>query len=121
MKKELTKNEALQKCRDMWNEIAVITEEEKYCLTKEEYFSRKGIPDDDIPLVRCYCCEYSLQTNGDCSNCPLNFPKNPYIPGCLSRYSPYHLWGEAIFNEDWKSADYYARQIANLPENPDCK
>lgn len=120
--KELTKTEALRECRSMWNEIADITEKERYCLTKGEYFSRKDIPDDDIPINYCYCCEYGSQIDGDCSNCPLNFPRNRFgKPDCFSRYSPYHLWNKACCCLDWESAAYYARQIANLPENPNCK
>ena len=118
--KELTKTEALQKCRDMWNEITNITEEEKYCLTKEKYFSRKGISDDDIPTNYCYCCEYASQTSDDCSNCILNFGINKGC-ACLKESSPYYLWSMACIRGDWESATKYARQIANLPENPNCK
>ena len=104
MKKELTKNEALQKCRDMWNEIADIIEEENRCLTKREYFSRKGISGNDVPIAECYCCQYDSQVASDCFSCPLSFPKKEDgQPSCTLESSPYYLCREATYNGDWES------------------
>lgn len=57
---ELTEREAITKTQEMWKELAETGE------TKGEYFTRKGIGDDDQPCCGCYLCEFSEV----CDDCP---------------------------------------------------
>jgi len=91
--KKLTKREALEKCRDMW----------QYLADNSNVDDKKSVPQvrKDNPYLRCYCCEYAIQQSHDkcfsCSICP------------LSRYwhSKRHISCElSSLNRGWTSWQY---------------
>lgn len=109
---KLTREEAIQKTRDMWNGMADMMETKNEIITKEEYLCSTLSADEKkhLPQYMCYCCEYDKQFSNNCRMCPIYWPE-----GCLcgSIYSPYFGFENAV---DVKSAIKYAREIANLPE-----
>lgn len=127
MNMELTKAEAIANHRKMWNWIADETLRRKRCVTKFEYFGAFGIT--NIPISRCYCCEYDYSvskiTMAQCTNCPILWNNSERIMSdkCLHKYFKgddqglFSMWRNAIhIDYDYKEAAELARQIANLPE-----
>lgn len=120
--KGLTKERAIELHRQLWNYIADESERKGQIITKEEAF----IHFMWSPFVKagCWCCEYDLQFGKwDCSHCPIKWPANR----CVSSQSPFRHWRmvrntDAVLignhKENLKEAIKYAREIANLPENP---
>ena len=116
---ELTRKEAIQKCRDMWNWIADETQKRGRVVKKEEYFLEHGFEE---PEHDCYLCEYTAQEDEgrrvDCYMCPFNFGVDGRY-ACENPETPYKKWWYAITNMEESTiaeiADF-ARQIANLPE-----
>lgn len=117
----LTRKEAIQKCRDMWNWIADETEKLGRIVKKEEYFEKHGL---QVPEHYCYLCEYTLDEDDfdcrtvDCWECPLNFGVEGRY-ACENPESPYKQWWYAITNlEESTIAEIagLAREVANLPE-----
>lgn len=114
---KLTRREAIERTRDMWNWIANKTLECEIIVGKLDYFKENGIK--DIPNCACYLCEYGGESENKCKRCPLEFLKNnndEIIP-CCDDDSPYRKWYYVgVFDEDYRLAAKYAREIANLPE-----
>lgn len=117
---KLTREEAIERTRDMWNWIANKTLEREIIVTKWSYFIENGIDIDDIPVSECYLCEYSEQYgvyDAKCKYCPLKFTSETKSFGCLNDDSPFNKWDEVRFAcGDYELAAKYAREIANLPE-----
>ena len=116
---ELTRAEAIQKCRDMWSWIADETEKLGRIVKKEEYFLEHDLEE---PENDCYLCEYTLQGDAggcvECYMCPLDFGVDT-IYACENPVTPYKKWWYAITNmEEYTLEEIagFARQVANLPE-----
>ena len=132
---ELTKKQAVENHRKMWNWIAdqlerddntkdVIDLKEAYC--KENNYSL---------IHDCFCCEYAKSAyreydKNNCLYCPILWgsenhsnnlishycePKGSLNSNMLSWYKAYKLSSA----RQYKEASEIARQIANLPERPD--
>lgn len=110
----LTREEAIENHRKMWNWIADETELWQRKVYKEDYFEKNKIK--NAPYLKCYCCEYNIRNNrlycGE--NCIVNWENTDIIENtkdCTNSY--YEDW---CCEEDWQEAARLARIIANLPE-----
>lgn len=98
--------------RKMWNWIADETLRLKRKVEKFEYFEAMGIPEDEIPINRSYCCAYDMKCMENsnyiialwCENCPIDW----------NSIMKKHMCQSDIDN--YKEAVRLARIIANLPE-----
>ena len=125
MKKELTREEAIQEHRKMWTWIAEETLKQKRKVTKEDYFLHFQIK--DIPKGNCYLCEYTFQfiEKSDlkfiihCSFCPVYWasPEITGIPATCS-FNAFYRWKEIKDDEFYQEASELAMEIANLPVKP---
>ena len=105
----LTKEQAIENHRKMWNWIADETLKRKRVVRKDEYFIEKGI---SVVQCWCYCCEYSTDNSYiDCDKCPIQWKNG------LCEAGEYDDWRAACFKENYKKAAKLARIIANLPES----
>lgn len=119
--KRLTKQDAIQHHRKMWNWIANETERRKRKVWKSEYFEAMGISGSDIPDGMCYCCEFDRQQNkicGKCIACPIDWNSKVSKHMCTDKYGYdenglFMLW---FCSWNWKTAARLAREIAELPE-----
>lgn len=108
----LTKEQAIENHRKMWNWIADETLKQKRIIRKKEYFSANNISSSCIPFYECYCCEYSTKNcRRDCSKCPIKWENGDCIAGEFSD------WTEACIVNNYTKAAKLARIIAYLPEN----
>lgn len=127
----LTKEEAIQKHRELWNKIHGMTLRERTIIYKYRALRELGYhyPSPASPTNMCWACEYDAQKKrvevkgfhfvGDCSNCLLTIPvkDNPSsVVPCMWEDSPYTMWGNA---RHYITAAYWAKVIADLPVNPD--
>ncbi len=109
---EITKSEAIENHRKMWNWIADETLKQKCVVDKQDYFETHEMT--DIPFSYCYCCEYACR---ECSHCPIDWGGE--FGGCVSRDNIdderglYILWCK---EPDYIKAAELAKQIAELPE-----
>ena len=90
--KILTKLEALEKSSILWHEIA----KKGYC-DKRDYFTSNNIPEREIPLFKCYLCQYVKVLVGkiNCIFCPVIWGgKGIHFRFCGRKYSPYKKWGK---------------------------
>lgn len=126
----MTKREALEKCKDQWQHIhaqlenyAVMAESPgvrieigMYTL-KQDYFRDEETPPCDIPVNRCFLCQYVMDTTHTkpcsfglkCSKCPLAgyaWSQCQDDPDSL-----YRLCGDAIERYDYKEAAKHAQTI----------
>ena len=122
----LTKEEAIKRHRQLWNYIADESERQGRIITKAEAFIYFGWP----RYVRsfCWCCEYDKKFidesySNQCLNCPIKWPNER----CKSDESPFSHYINAKNDNDYRfychkenveKAVKAARDIANLPENP---
>ena len=109
---QLTRDEAIRKCRDMWNWIADETEKRKFVVKKHEYFE----DGDEEPLNYCFLCEYVAARR--CEKCPIDFGSWGNV-ACEDLDSPYCWWKVEAERNNWQEAAKLAREIANLPERED--
>lgn len=118
----LTKQEALENHRKMWNWIAVETLKRGRKVYKHEYFKKHR--DLLKPAHECYCCEYHEEicySQGyrtyPCSlDCPIIWNVSQGVSTCMgynTAYLEYLLSPKA----NWKYAGVMAFIVANLPEN----
>ena len=116
----LTREQALNEHRKMWNWIADETEKRGYKVSKRDYLYRKrGF--HELLFNDCFCCEYALSAmkkgaDTTCSMCPIDWgidETGKHIT-CLS--SVYDKWNNAT---NPINAAQLARQIAELPERTD--
>ena len=127
--KELTKQEAVENHRKMWNWIADETLKRKRKVTKAEYFCEMNVDEDCIPLFTCYCCEYGDQKSNfrrpasrcvsKCKHCPLDWKSEIDDLMCINKYKDGDfkgLFGKLDFETDYKKCAELAREIANLEE-----
>lgn len=135
---DLTKQQAIEEHRKMWNWIAehgwevyknnpniMYLSDIKSCYISKIY----GLENNIFPTNDCFCCEYAIeQSGGDlynkCKRCPIDWGLRAATPCVTKRNnyeSPYvklsNLFSddskENVNEEEFKSL---ALQIANLPE-----
>ena len=117
----LTIIESLENCIEMWEWLRVNPDKDK-----EDYFKSKNIDKSDIPIYRCYACQYAAeQANADmnllerrgildsvCKFCPFkNWSKQFRTEACEDSLSYFADWIEAINDEEHAC---YAGQIVDL-------
>lgn len=110
--KNMTKQEAIEKHRELWSWIAEQTRILKRYVSKRDYFYRDGewCNAADIPFGCCYCCEYAnTQPPGSCESCPVEW-NGGY---CNEEMSEYTGWRKA---KTWEESARWADRIARLPE-----
>lgn len=103
----MTRKEAIENHRKMWNWIADETVKQRRKILKSEY------PFYDTKTLRsnCFLCEY---TNGDCNVCPFEWPADTCYGDVEGNIALYILW---LDEECLQKRAEYAREIANLPED----
>jgi hypothetical protein len=78
----LTKQEAIENHRKMWNWIADELEKKRESNAgvvdtisiKMDYFLHNKISPNNIPSAYCYCCEYAKAKDGHCTDrCPIDW------------------------------------------------
>lgn len=122
----LTKQQAIEKHRQMWNWIADETLKRKCKIIKMDYFNENLDKNEEPPLVSCYACQYSAEQRGIisfsenmCQFCPIDWHSDSSCTMCMDKdeHSFYNntfaAWNET---NDWKKAAELAREIAELPE-----
>jgi hypothetical protein len=122
----LTKQEAIEKHRKMWNWIADELEKGnayKYYISRFEFLQTEPlklayfteIKEYDFPIAGCYCCEYARRGKSTiCKDCPLDWPGGK----CVGENGLYRKINIECVEKNYTEAAKLARQIANLPENP---
>lgn len=114
----LTREQAIELHRDMWNWIADEVEKIKKVVDiwkyKENYCKANGY----IRVKHfCFLCEY---TRGECSLCPLDWESEAFAYMCEKKddYDKNHggLWLRCLDAETWEEQATFARKIANLTE-----
>ena len=115
---KLTKSEAIANHRKMWNWIADETLKRKGRVAKSVYFEAHGVRVLDIPLSRCYCCEYVNNRNcADCSDCPIDwggkYGSCTDINILNNEKGLFSLWCD---ESDYIKSAELAKRIAELPE-----
>lgn len=121
----LTKEEAIEWHRKMWNWIADQYKEGSKRTVwdlKETFCFKNGI--DDL-INDCFCCDYASNYSSDnctpeCGKCPIVWNRlNNHHCYCDSKYALYRkivdLTEESCSIDDTKKAEELARKIANLP------
>lgn len=106
---QLTKEQAIQEHRKMWNWIA-----DQYEQGSENHVSE--LKDTYLKLndfygiaMNCFCCEYDNQNEGSCIDCPLTWSNGL----CFNDGSEYDRITSIL---NFKERAIIAKQIANLPE-----
>ncbi len=112
---ELTRRQAIQRCRDVWKDLAKTGAKDK----------------EKLPGVRydCWLCEYILQLYGfrmtkwyrsglTCDRCPFDWPGvDPESNVNPCEQSLYRAW-RLTDSKDFKARKNLAAQIAALPLKP---
>lgn len=122
---KLTREEAIEKHRALWREIARDLEENPSDCTpkiKEAVLARLSPNDAGLVLNNCYLCHYAeYQSFGTCYRrchfCPLNKEVSSLLDECLGG-----LWlqfNKAILRYNIEEAIRLAKEIAELPERSD--
>lgn len=113
----MTKQEAIKEFKKQYNWMADETEKRERIVEKKEYFKENGLKE---VCNHCYCCEYVDQfSSGEpCKNCPIDWGVISGEAQCVDG-----LYGVFYYlrHGDWQTASKIAREIANLPENPNAK
>lgn len=125
----ITKEQAIQEHRKMWNWIADETEKTRVRHTKLNYILNNTTMHDRLYLIEhasCFCCVYGhnkhmqdCHSGSKCDHCPLEWGSDLDRYMCTSMYSPndgkglYTKWYDA---PNIETTVKYARQIANLPK-----
>lgn len=107
----MTKQEAIENHRAMWNWIADQIEQRKQAqnITELKYYYIHYIS-EEYALYDCFCCEYDYEHGFNfCTHCPLVWPDGK----CGV------LFGTCYACSDYMGQAMFARQIANLPERKD--
>lgn len=120
--KKLTREEAIELHKKMWNWIADETERTGLLISKSDYFMLAGAQCRSIPAHTCYCCEYdrhrnSLNHNGRCKYCPLDWGSKCNLLMCIYKEKKGDnngLYARWLRTQDIKERVKLARQIANL-------
>lgn len=116
----MTKQEAIENHRKMWNWIADETLKRERKVYKSEYFAEIHGGHRINIISDCFCCQYDFEClKGNCISCPIIFSRLDKLRlNCMSIGSPYKHWRET-YNYDYTNASIYAKIIADLPERED--
>lgn len=133
--KNLTKEQAIEEHRKMWNWISDKTSELQQCMTKDDYIRGELLVDIDSEILlhtnsSCFCCLYAsnvAKTVEKCKCCPIDWGKcNTKGYMCehidkddLFKRGIYAEWVYALESYDYEECARLARLIANLPEAKD--
>lgn len=117
----MTREEAIEAHRKMWNWIADESEKTGKIKNKLDYHVEMGLLKNKeyyYPINGCYICEYALEICDDgymCDFCPIGWgSKNGNH--CNRPGSPFYDWENLSFEEgSISSYAKLARTIANLP------
>lgn len=137
---KLTKEQAIQEHRKMWNWIADRLENgDAYDIADlKEYYLEGSIYRKEDIINNCFCCHYA---EGNCDNCPLKWGTEDKVTGyfCEDGIDVYNFFNDRFgcipdkINSNFNSGLWYiayelsqdgyykeaavtAREIANLPE-----
>ena len=108
---KLTKQQAIEGHRKMWNWIADKIEREKrrfYIYDLKEIYCREN---NLLLRHNCFCCEYSGDDDRGCEKCPVDWEKTEHCSD--DEKSLYTL---VLYAYTWQKQAELARTIANLPE-----
>ena len=115
---DLTKEETIQRHRDLWTWIYKETIRQRYGVGKEKYFQDK----EHIPDNFCYLCEYDHNMDGDnCSNCLCKWREHKFrftYSSCPCNNSYYGKF-KRTDNKKWIKRAYYAWRISRLKVRKD--
>lgn len=113
---KLTKQQAIEGHRKMWNWIADEIERQKSecCISflKDFYCSANNLN----LRHNCFCCEYSIDGNHGCEKCPVDWIKTKH---CSDDETS--LYEAVLCAKQWQEQADLAKLIANLPENRDAE
>lgn len=126
---ELTREQAIEEHRKMWQWIAEQYEKMEHtnyigysdCMNpfdlKEKYILENGHDDFSSVYLDCFLCEYTSELDDvGCENCPLDWG---IVMDCIGTSMNRGLYGRLIDchrNWDFKKCTELARVIAELPE-----
>lgn len=116
---KLTREKAIEKHRELWNEIAhVLSEIETGDIELWDLKTKalRNLGEKEIPLNGCYCCEYTkpYDYEGACDFCPIKWRCRGEFRCEKSEFGDFK--NELYFRE-YDSAREIALTIANLPKN----
>ena len=116
----LTKEQAIEGHRKMWNWIADKIEERKDTCIIKLLKSRYTIINEIRGLTeKCFCCEYNRkQWCEDCSKCPLDWGSKTNRLMCTHKNKEKDfkgLYSLCDYAKTWQEQVELARKIANLP------
>lgn len=123
----ISKEEAIERHRMIWNWIADETLKQKAIVYKEDAFEHFKW-DWDKTLEGCWCCHYAIiERNKNtynkgtvvCDYCPLKWSHNRCNYNGEFFKGLYSKWHIATINNNYKKAAKIARKITNLPERKD--
>lgn len=120
MIKMMTKDEAIQEHRKMWQWMGNTALMQKRIVTKKEYMETHNI-DNDLE-GHCFCCEYCSQQGCRCTNnCILAWGSKVCVESNIFRdYMNFTTGDErrrARLNEHYKKFAHICECIATIPEN----
>lgn len=113
-----TREEAVKKHRELWNEIAnILSGMETRDITDWilKRVALENLGEKEMPLNNCYCCEYvqPYDHGNSCDTCPVKW-------GCSGEFccddSEFGDFKEALWFREYDLAREIALGIANLPE-----
>lgn len=120
---ELTKEDAINRFREMWAWISAESRLRYRKVYKEEYFKLIGVHPESV-ISECFLCDYvygnkhnkKIVVKNNCKRCPIDFGVQNGENVCCCRVgSPYEAWQECD-DTDWKHAAIFAKLISELPE-----
>lgn len=104
----MNREEAIKKHRELWHWIA-----DEHRRTRSVFVNKSDNPDvaKEEPANDCWLCEYVLQSDKDCGDCPINWGTKT----CNRFGSPYRMW---LSNDslNYEILANFADIIAELPE-----
>lgn len=125
----MTKSEAIENHRKMWNWIADQYEDEHgiHLMTDEmkNLYIKDNLGNNATVFNECFLCDYafkeSCSMSSYCRYCPLEWPDKKEYDGffCETKSNNRANWVQCLnfsYKEQFKDAARIARAIANLPE-----
>lgn len=114
----MTKKEAVELHRKIWNAVSDLTEKYGIAISNVNIRYLDCSNEFKEMLNSNPCCEYDDQFSSECttpcSNCPIDWQRKKELLVCEK--SLYGQWIKAVERGDFKKAASLARHIANLPK-----